>query len=676
VREALAYAVVCLAMWPVPLLNRLHVESAAVLAVAAFIIGGIAAIHRLPGESTGAVLLGRLRALAVPLALMLIPMLWAPNCAWTAGVGFFVLFPGISAVFGVSVAAVVVRRGYRRPVLGLLLVGTAIMLAGPVYDLGFHPQFYTYNHVFGGVLGPIYDEQLAIRPGLFVFRCLTLVWALLCFAWASGGRVGKWAPLGGLAVLGTTLLAGGALGINTGYDDLRRALPGALFTEHFEIRYDPASTDSLALRSLRDLHEFEYQRIAGLLDQEVGAQILTLVYPSPSVRAALTGARFTSVAPVWLRQPQVHVEATSAEAVFGHELVHVFSREFGMPLLNASPAVGLVEGLAVALEPPTPRPSVDDLVLVAGAATGLEASSALPDALSPWGFWTGRGGVSYTITGSFVRHLLREYPADLFKEAYRSGSVEAVYGRSVHDLVDDWLGHLSQDQWVDAGAVGRARSRLGATSLFERVCPHYRPEHLRELDRAALAWTEKDTVGALAAVHRALTLAPLDAATISAWTHLNMASGQDDTVRDTLFARSAQDLPVRTAIVRADLLAASVPGAAGAEYLAALRRLPLYARGERIDVALRMAGLDAGWTASPLTAPPGLPEWAARAWPGHAALRKASASYASGQVTRAAAEADASADAFRIIGDLRMEAYVRHMARRYRFASESSTTRL
>src|SRR5690606_33050047 len=108
-------------------------------------------------------------------------------------------------------------------------------------------------------------------------------------------------------------------------------------------------------------------------------------------------------------------------SVMGHELVHVFSREFGMPVLNASPKVGLVEGLAVALEPPDGRPGVHEQVSaamvrnVAGQSDGSRITENLVARLSPVGFWTGRGAVSYTVMGSFVKFLIDSYGAEPFK---------------------------------------------------------------------------------------------------------------------------------------------------------------------------------------------------------------------------------------------------------------------
>ncbi len=730
--EVLGFTGVSLAMWPIPLLNRLHVESAAVLATAAFFLGGLAALaifrdqrRVLSGRQVWQVLRGRLGILVLPLVLMLIPMAWAPNCGWPAGTGFFLLFVPISSLGGVSAAAVLHRLGGRRPRGGLLLLGVLILAMGPLWDLGLHPQFYTYNHVFGGVLGPIYDEQLAVRTGLFVFRVLTVLWALAGLLWASGHAFRAVAILGLVALV---YVFSGRLGINTGYEDLQRSLPGVVETPHFRFHYDPSREEPSAIHRMAEMAEFEYQRISVSLETEILQTTWVFLYPDADTRASLTGARYTSVAPVWLAEPQVHVESGSFEALFPHELVHAFSREFGLPGLRASPAVGLVEGLAVALEPASSRPGPDHLVLASVTATGIDPSLALAGALSPWGFWTGRGGVSYTVTGSFVSWLLSTYEVSRFKEAYQSGDLASAYGVATEKLVSRWMASLQARTWVDAESVRRARTRLGAPSLFERTCPHYRPPAIRLLDQARTFRTRGDSLGASRATSRAMALAPQDPAVVTAWVLDRKAAGDLAALGDTLLERDPERLPVTAAVVRSDCIAAGGDAVrAGEAYRAILARLPGYAREEGLAVALRLAAVGdpavASWllghrpaaaaqttaaaptpAAAPSTPapaptpsagqalrhlspggtpdslsvhpPPGLPPRFRASWPALRSLAIARGAYRNGEYERAAEYATEAARAFRRMGDLTMEAHVGHLANRFRFSATQTPSSL
>ena len=110
-------------------------------------------------------------------------------------------------------------------------------------------------------------------------------------------------------------------------------------------------------------------------------------------------------------------------------------------------------------------------------------AGAVAAALSPWGFWTGRGAVSYTTSGAFVRWLLDRYGADRLRAVYRTADFEGVYGASARSLAQVWETELRRMP-VTVEAESLAAWRFRQPSLFERPCPHYVPPAVR-LTRAA-----------------------------------------------------------------------------------------------------------------------------------------------------------------------------------------------
>lgn len=499
--EPLVYGAVSVLLWMVPVFDRLHVESAAVISLTAFFVAGTAVLRRLPGRrgrpvSGGVggsrwvqVLTVRIAWLLVPASLLSISAVWAPNCDWVRGAGLFALFTIPTVVFTAGMAAFLHARS-RRPVRWLVGTGVLLTVLGPLFDICLHSQFYTYSTVFGGVLGPIYDEELVLRPGLFVHRVVTIAWGLFFFL--SRARFTKWSLLFTL-MIGGAYVASGPLGLNTPIGYLRSTFDGHLRTEHFDIHYDSSATDSLELVRLADEHEFRYAQLGRMLDVDVDGRISTFIYPDADTRALRTGARVTSVAPVWLRTPQIHVERVTFFRVFPHELVHVFSREFGLPILNASIHVGFVEGLAVALEPPDGGPSPDEQVAAAAWAASLAedgefaVADRMASALSATGFWGGRGAVSYTTTGSFVGYVFDRYGPAPLKEAYPLGDFSAAYDANLEDLTAGWEDHLQSMTVLRRTAGPEARRRFSLPSLFEKRCPHWVPPHVRTLRRASAA---------------------------------------------------------------------------------------------------------------------------------------------------------------------------------------------
>ena len=600
-RTAILYAVLSIALWPMPLLGILHVESAAVVAFAAFFIAGWSAVGAFrAGDSFGRVLATQMGLLAVPLALLTASLLWTPNCDYGRGLLFFALFPGVTVVFAVALAYAVSGTAWAYPKTVLFGAGVLIALCGPLYDIGLHPQFYTYNHVFGGVLGPIYDEDLAVRFGLFAFRGLTLLWAGLLYLMGQRLRgfeqATRWSLLVAVGI-GSCYLFAAPLGINTPAWYIQQRLGGHVQTEHFDIYFDPEAIDAAEVPELITDHEYRYARLVDQLAMEGPDRIASYLYPDADTKAQLTGAGDTNVAPVWLAQPQLHLVQEHYAASFGHELVHVFSRAFGLPVLRASVAVGLVEGLAVALEPPDGRPTPHEQVAVSVTSdtsqSWKEWRSSITGRFSAFGFWTGRGAVSYTTMGSFVRFLLDRYGAARFKQAYPWATLEAAYGKPVDALVEEWQQVLQGQPVVARSTEALVTRRFARPSLFERRCPHYVPPFRRAYEAGDKALSEGDTTWAEQHFKRALAAQPQFVAAHYQLADIRLARGEAVAVIEQLDTLTVQPPSARLALLLGDAWALQRrPDSARQQYDAALRALPLYAHSGSAMVVLRRAVAD------------------------------------------------------------------------------------
>lgn len=599
IRLALVYAVLCAAMWPWPLLGLLHVEASAVVAGVGFFASGLASVALFRRGAALGPVLGRMVALlAVPLALLTLSLLWRPNCGYLQGLGLFVLFTVPSVVLAVALAWALDATGWRRRGLWFGLVGLAVAVLPVAWDLGLHPQVYTYNHVWGGVLGPIYDEELAVRPGLFWFRGLTLLWALglvLLGDWMRGRRSG-WAWLAvGLGIAGVYAL-GPVLGFNTKEATLRDALGSHRATERFDLYFDSTAVSPGELRVIEDVAAYRYGQLSEALGVDVPERIAVYLYPDARAKARLTGAGETSVAPVWLARPQMHLIIGRFEDSFAHELVHVFAREFGMPVLRASPAVGLVEGLAVAMEPPDGRPRPDAQVAAAvrsRATAEVYARSLAEDVavrLSPLGFWVGRGAVSYTTMGAFVRFLLDEHGPEPLRAAYRTGDFERAYGLPLDSLAAGWQRAVLALP-PDPEAEALVARRFTRPSLFEVRCPHWVEPWKRAYRAGAEALESGDGDEAYEHFAEAARRGPNEPTALAAWGRLALARGETGAVIDTLEVATAEADSLDSAVVLARLRDAyALAGdATRADSLLdrALAAYPTYRRDARAVLRLR-----------------------------------------------------------------------------------------
>ena len=538
---ALAYAVVVAALWPVPVFGVLHAESSAVVAAVAFFVSAVAGVGAFRrGEGAGRVAARSVALLAVPLTGLTLSLLWRPNCAYATGVGLFALLVPPSALLGVGVAAALVAARVRRARWAAVGVGIAVAAGGTVWSLGFHPQMFVYNLVYGGVLGPIYDEELTLRGGLFVARGEALVWAGVLFAfarWRGGGGARPAATaLIGLAVLGAAALFADRLGTVQSAAGIERVLDrrtaGGRIVLHTASRGTRFSATTPAERArLLDEATFRLAQVEARLGVRASAPVHVYLYPDPDTKGRLVGSRETSVVPVWLARPQVHMLASEVGRSLGHELAHVVAREFGMAGLRASPAVGLVEGLAVAVEPPDGLPAPEALVAAAlalpGDTGGLDADPAavVAAAMRPLGFWGGRAAVSYTATGAFVEWLIRTEGVADVRRAYRTGDVAGATGVPLDTLAARWAAHVRR-QPATAEARATAAWLFRQPSLFEVPCPHHVPGYVRDTRAGYDALDRGRPVEAQARFTDALTADPAFAPALAGAVGARAARGQ------------------------------------------------------------------------------------------------------------------------------------------------------
>ena len=633
---AAAYAAVCAALWPVPVFGLLHAESSAVVAGVGFFVAGLDGLRQLGrGVPAGRVAAGHVGLLLVPLALLTLSLAWRPNCGYAQGFFLFWLLVPPSVLLGVALAAALGASGVRRPGVWLVAVGLAWAVGGVLTDLRLHPQLFTTSHVFGGVLGPIYDEELAVRPGLVAAKGQTLLWAAVLLVWARWRRAppaegeGRRATVAGAALvvlLGLSYAFAVPLGIQQSAANIQRALSLRVDAGPVVLHLDPATPPAEADR-LADEALYRYAQIRAALDVAPAEPVDVYLYPNADVKAALIGSRRTSVTPVWLPSPQVHMLADEVPGSLAHELVHVFAREFGVPVLGASPAVGLVEGLAVALEPPDGIPDAAALVVagraLGGDAGGLDADPAavVAEVMGPGGFWTARAGVAYTASGAFVAWLLERYGPGPVREAYRTGRFEPAFGAPLDALAAAW-GRSLADEPVDPEAVAVAAWLFRRPSLFEVPCPHHVPAPVRLAREGQAALDDGRPAEALRLFNAALALDPYAAAALGGRLAAQARLGRGVEGADVAHARALADSLGSADALRlwADALRLSGERRqSGAVYRAAADSLgPTDAVGRLL--LRRRARLGPGALRAVVAAPDAVPAGLERAAPVYAAL--------------------------------------------------------
>ncbi|HTK82486.1 MAG TPA: hypothetical protein VL633_09365 [Bacteroidota bacterium] len=410
----------------------------------------------------------------LPFVLASLNVLLVKNCSYGEGVVFYLLIPGVTTVWSIALAsfcAVAVRRS--ATVYALLLLGTLLY---PLY-LGYAtPQIYSYSFIYGYFPGFSYDEVLRVSTPLILFRGLTMLVAaalLLLTGFVILRRsdsASKKAKAYGIAValIGLVIVTAWIYRVRLSWETsagfTQTALGREISTEHFKIYYSQESFSDAEIARVALEHEFRFQQVSEALRVSFQGRIDSYIYPDLETKRRFIGAGNTNIAKPWRRE--IHLNKESWEDVLKHELVHVLAGEFGMPVIHAHYNIGLVEGLAMAVDPEFGNRTLEQY---AAAMIRFGIVRDPVRLVKPVGFATQASTVSYVMMGAFCKFLVDRFGIVHFKELYGGASVEDVYGVSFGRLADDWQHSLDR---IDVPASWRPHIEFyfRRPSIFAKEC--------------------------------------------------------------------------------------------------------------------------------------------------------------------------------------------------------------
>ncbi|TYP93826.1 hypothetical protein LX73_1539 [Fodinibius salinus] len=554
----------------IPLLGDLHIESAMLATVIGCFWGGFRACRGNPNADFRAALriIGYLFLAGLPLLVNAI----LTECLSIHGLAFWLLFPPTGVYFGYAIGRLLrsFQLSFRRLLLTTILLALGIGIF--LYEFFHYPQVYFFNHVWGVWPGPIYDETVKLTKPMVFFRALTISWILLLWHIPafSQKRYAQWiVGLSAIALLfGYTQLT--KQGVLTPRSYIQEQLGGHKTTEHFELYYDQRLYSEYEINKLAAEHEFYLQQITDALtlpSRGKSNKIESYLYGHPWQKKELVGAKFTSYVPIWLQQDQLHIAKQQTKSSLKHELVHVLAKRFGNRLFNGSWSIGLIEGLAVAIDGGSSSTSTIDQIVV--SEQPYPTAKELQHSFSLLGFYGGRSGVNYITSGSFIRYLMNEYPISLLKEAYRTADIAASYGKDWQVLANGWHRHLDSIS-VDSADQQTASRIFRIPSLFEQACPHVLSNFAARWDEYRFLMASHDTTQALAALDDALAAADSVASVKIEWSFRQLVAGKFDKVNRVA---ALQDTTVEQHLLYADAFAMNGDIETARQYLRKARQL-------------------------------------------------------------------------------------------------------
>ena len=481
--------VASVALTQIPLFNYLGYEFSALIVVLWSLIAGLLTISMWnkrklqvnEGFPAFAVrsLTTVLLALVIPLVVIAVNAFFVKNCSFPQGIILFFLVTVFGVLFTHALSLFCVVAFPRRKKTSFVIAWIAVLAQIPYVGLT-GPQIFAFNPILGFFPGLTYDETLDVTGRLLVYRIGTLALSFLILLAAAS--LDRWRNNGGLQSFRATSLPGRLLmvalavaiatlfflsdriGLSSSETSIQQTLGGKAETEHFIVFYPDTLIKGPRLDQVVQLHEFYFAQVARVLGVPPGKKIHSYIYATPAQKGRLIGAANTDIAKPWLGQ--LHINAGDVDVSLRHELVHVLAADFGFPFLKIGVNSGLIEGLATAVE----RVEYDEpvhrlaaMVFATGVAPDMQSLFSLS------GFIKAPAGASYTLAGSFCRHLIDRYGMRRFKLLYRTGEYSIIYGKPLPLLLQEWRRSLDRFRF-SAGDIEKANYLFKRQSIFGKEC--------------------------------------------------------------------------------------------------------------------------------------------------------------------------------------------------------------
>ena len=226
--------------------------------------------------------------------------------------------------------------------------------------------------------------------------------------------------------------------------------------------------------------DYYFAELKETLNVKPSRQIHIYLFNTRQQKKQLFGAGNADVAKPW--QYSIYISADSWEHTLKHELVHIFSAEFGTGLFKLAAGFNpaLIEGIAEAIEGSTDNYSLDDF---SSLAFNYNHKINLTSLFSGFNFFKSNTSVAYTYSGAFIQFLIEKYGIDKVKDFYANGDFNLVFNSDLRIEQQQFENKLKTNSF---GNQTMADYYFGRLSILQKVCPRFIS------DRLALAFEHLD----------------------------------------------------------------------------------------------------------------------------------------------------------------------------------------
>ncbi|MBN1639434.1 MAG: hypothetical protein JW866_10730, partial [Ignavibacteriales bacterium] len=347
----------------------------------------------------------------------------------------------------------------------------------PAFEIYLFPQIYFYSPIIGFFSGTIYDEDITISGTLIFYRLLNIIFVLFLYYFSSyWNKQNKRLIIIIVSVFVAALLflSKPRMGFSTTVSRLENELGGKIETEHFTTIYSKSIPyDDIVNLCLHQ--EFYYEDIKNVLNDEPHEKITSFIFRTGERKRELFGSNVANVAKPWSNQ--IYLNFDSYDQSLKHELVHIFSANYGYSIFKMSGGFNpaMLEGFAMAIEN-----DYDDNIVhfIAAVAYHNGYKIQITDLFRGLNFFGNVSSLSYIYSGSFVRYLIDNYGVKKIKEVYGNLEFEKVYKKALDSLSNEYEKFISNMQ-VDTN-FHLANLYFGRKSIFQKIHPRYTASRLND----------------------------------------------------------------------------------------------------------------------------------------------------------------------------------------------------
>lgn len=346
----------------------------------------------------------------------------------------------------------------------IFLIFFVLMALESLLEFYYYPQVYFFNPIIGYFSGTIYDDKIDISSTLILYRFVILLFSLFLIAVKRSTK--KYLYFGLIFVFYMIfILLKPLLGFSTNEERIVEKQGSVIHTDHFNIVLPKEVDTSFVDFAVRE-HEYFFSKYYSIFQLNTECKITSFVFRNTQEKRELFGAGNADVAKPWLNQ--IYTDINSIDKTLEHELLHIFSAEFGVTPFKISHNFNpyLLEGLPTAFVGDINNRSIH---YFAKLLDQNNVPFTLENFNSLFSFFSVNSSISYIYAGSFIKFLADNYSNEKVLELYSSGDFNTIYGKSLEKLLNEYKSFL--DSLKYQYAPKEFEFYFGRAPIYSRVCP-------------------------------------------------------------------------------------------------------------------------------------------------------------------------------------------------------------